>query len=160
MCHLNFLWELLELDSADFDGCVILPVAADNLVLFNATVFKNREFRMASLGNDFADNLGLGGVRPGQKLLFVGSHGDHVPKRNLAAHFAGQGFHLDRIAGSNPVLFPTTSNNGVHRPSRHKSETPIIRTSGLNVNDWLAECQTPFKWPRFSPLPVFDFPCY
>jgi hypothetical protein len=34
-------------------------------------------------------------------------------------------------------LLSTTSNDGVHRPSRHKSETPIIRAGAMKVNDSL-----------------------
>jgi hypothetical protein len=126
--------EPLELNAADLDGCVILPVAADNLVLLDAAVFEYREFRMPTLRNDFAGNFGFSGIRSGQKFLFIGSHGDHVAKGNGAAHFAGQGFHLDRIPGRNPVLLPTSSDHGVHRPSRRKSETLIIRMVSLLVN--------------------------
>ena len=59
---------------------------------------------MASLLDDLADDFCLRGIRAGQKLLFVRRHGDHVAKRDFAAHFAGQGFHLNRVAGRYPVL--------------------------------------------------------
>jgi hypothetical protein len=111
----QFPLELLELDSADFDGRIILPVAADNLVLLDATVFEYREFRMAPLRNDFAHDLGLRGVRPVKNFFSSVPTASTSPKV-IPAHFARQGFHLDRIPGRNPVLLPTTSNDGVHRP--------------------------------------------
>src|ERR1700674_437473 len=109
---------------------------------------------MTPLRNDFARDLGLGGLRSGQKFLFVGSHGDYVPKRDLTAHFARQGLNLDGISGRDPVLLSPSSNDGVHRPSRRNSETPIIRTGGLKVNDWFARIANWFRGGRNENLPA------
>ena len=109
--------ELLELDAADLNGGVVLPVAADNLVLLDAAILENGELRMASLLDDLAGYLRLSRIRPRQKLVSIGGDADHVAKRDLAAHFSGQRLDLNRLPGRNPVLFPTTTNHGVHHPS-------------------------------------------
>jgi hypothetical protein len=134
MCHKYSLWSPLELDAADFNGRIVLAVAAGDLVLAARLKFEDRNFRMAPLRDDLANNLHLRGVGPGQKFLFVGPHGQDVSKGYFPAYLAGQGFHLDGVPGRYPILFVSTSNDGVHRPSRDKSETLIIRMVSLHVN--------------------------
>src|SRR5271165_935346 len=134
MCHWNSLWSSLELDAADFNGSVVLPVAADDLVLLGPAILIDNQFRMTPVRNDLAHDFGLRGVRPGHKFLFIGAHGQHVGKRDRAAHIARQGFDLDGVSRRYPVLLCSTSNDGVHRPSRYKSETLIIWMVRAGVN--------------------------
>src|SRR5258706_1372699 len=116
----------LELDAADLDGGIVLPVTVADLVLVRRLEFENHDFRVPPLLDDFSHDFRFRGVRSGQKLLFVGAHGQHFAKGDFPAYFAGKSFHLHGVTWRHTVLFASTSNDGVHRPSRCKSETTII----------------------------------
>ena len=147
----KFPLDLLELNAADLHGSIVLPVAAADLVLVRGLKFEDRDFRMAPLRNNLAHDFGLRGLRPCQKILFVGAHGKYVTKRDVSAHLARQAFDLHRVPRCNPVLLCSTSNDGVHRPSTCKSETFIIRMVIVGVNAQLALCRTSFKMSPFLP---------
>src|SRR5258708_16405743 len=142
----------LEFDAADLDGGIVLPVTVADLVLVRRLEFENHDFRMPPLLDDFSHDFRFRGVRSGQKLLFVGAHGQHFAKGDLPAHFAGQSFHLHGVSWRHTVLFASTTNDGVHRPSRCKSETTIIGGIPKSVNERFNWMATQFeKWP---PLPA------
>src|SRR5882762_8541432 len=127
-------WSSLELDTADFDGRIVLAVAAADFVLAARLKFEDRDFRMPPLRDDFSDNFRFRGVRSGQKFLLVGAHCQHVFKGNLPAQLAGKRFDLHGVARRHTILFAATSNDGVHRPSMCKSEALIIGVVLLKVN--------------------------
>src|ERR1700704_242405 len=131
-------WSSLKLDAADLDGRIVLPVTPADLVLAARLKFENRDFRMPPLRDDFSNDFRLRGVGSGQKLLLVGPHGQHVFKGNLPADLAGKGFDLHGVARRHTILFAATSNDGVHRPSICRSETPIIGVVLPKVNAQVA----------------------
>jgi hypothetical protein len=57
--HYRIHFKNLQLDVADFDGSVILPVATLNLVLIGLLVLQNGELLGASLFYNLAGNGGL-----------------------------------------------------------------------------------------------------
>src|SRR6266478_4192511 len=70
----------LEFDAANLDGGIVLPVTVADLVLVRRLEFENHDFRVPPLLDDFSHDFRFRGVRSGQKLLFVGAHGQHFAK--------------------------------------------------------------------------------
>src|SRR5277367_968259 len=89
MCHDK---PLRNLNVADFDRGVILPVAALDIVLTARLVLQSEHFRAAILGHDLADDFGLGDVGVGSEFLVVVAHGENFVKSDLAADFAFEPF--------------------------------------------------------------------
>src|SRR5713101_5531362 len=116
-----------KFDVADLHGGVVLPVAANDLVLLGPPIFHDRQLGVARLRDDFAGYLGLGGVSAGDELLLVVVYGQHVGKSHLGAHLAGQALNLDGFAWGDAVLLAPAADDGVHEASRCNPETTIIR---------------------------------
>ena len=146
----------LELDAADFNGGIILPVTAGDLVLAARLEFQDRDFRMTPLRDDLADNFRFRGIGSGQKSLLFGAHGQHVFKGDLPAHLARKSFYLHGVARRHTILFVATTNDGVHRSSRCRSETTIIGGGPLSVNAQVAQVAqvvTQFETKRALSVP-------
>src|SRR5580692_10776777 len=111
MCHGK---PLRNLDVADFDRGVILPVAALDIVLTARLVLQSEHFRTAILGDDLADDLSLGDVRAGCKFLVVVAHGEHFVKSDLAADFALEPLDANGLTWLDAILLPPSANYGVH----------------------------------------------
>src|SRR2546422_2581848 len=93
----------------DLHGSIVLPVAANNLVLFGPAVFHDRQLRVTPLFDDLANDLGLRGLRAGQQLLLVGANRQDIFKGDLAANLAGQALDLDSLARCDTVLLVATA---------------------------------------------------
>src|SRR5271156_3769444 len=114
MCHGK---PLRNLDVADFDRGVILPVAALDIVLTARLVLQSEHFRTAILGHDLADDFGLGDVGAGSEFLVVVAHGEHFIESDLAADFALEPLDANGLAGLDAILLSTSANYGVHAAS-------------------------------------------
>src|SRR5580704_8011185 len=114
MCHGK---PLRNLDVADFDRGVILPVAALDVVLTARLILQSEHLRTAILGDDLADDLGLGNVRARSEFLVVVAHGEHFVKSDLAADFALEPLDADGLAGLDAILLSPSANYGVHAAS-------------------------------------------
>src|SRR5260221_5511974 len=89
--------DCLQFDAADLDRSIVLPVTVADLVLVRRLEFENHDFRMPPLLDDFSHDFRFRGVWSGQKLLFVGAHGQHFAKGDFPAYFAGKSFHLHGV---------------------------------------------------------------
>src|SRR5580658_1944978 len=108
---------LTEGDFVDFYGCIILPMAAPNLVLAASLKLQDDHLGVSVLGDDLSSDFGSHGVLAGHELLLVVAHGQHFAESDLFAQFARQRFHLYGLARRHTILLTTTANHGVHLPS-------------------------------------------
>src|SRR5271156_4126314 len=114
MCHGK---PLRNLNVADFDRGVILPVAALDIVLTARLVLQSEHFGAAILGHDLADDLSLGNVRARSEFLVVVAHGEHFIKSDLAADLALEPLDANGLAGLDAILLSPSANYGVHAAS-------------------------------------------
>src|ERR1700723_3772035 len=115
LCAMKF--PLRNLDVADLNGSVILPVPAQNIVLPARFILQRLQFRTAALFHNLADDLNFRDIFSRDKLLLVRVHRDHIFKRDLAAQFSFERFHAYRLARLHAVLLSPTANHGVHAAS-------------------------------------------
>src|ERR1700691_399404 len=114
MCHSK---PLRNLNIADFDRSVMLPVAALDIVLTARLVLQSEHLRPAILGDDFADDFCLGNVCAGSEFLVVVADGEHFIESNLAADFALEPLDANGLAGLDAILLSPSANYGVHAAS-------------------------------------------
>src|ERR1700683_4131347 len=114
MCH---EYPLRNLDVANLNGGVILPVAALNVVLPARFILQHPQSRAAALLYDFADYLHFRDVGGGNELLFIRAYGQHVFERYLAAQLSFERLHADGLARLDAILLSPTANYGVHAAS-------------------------------------------
>src|SRR5215468_5780686 len=117
----------LQLDVADFDGGEVLTVAALNLILVGLLILQHGDLGAAALADDLAGHAGLRGVGAKQNLLVVGVHRQNSPELDLFAHFTGNPFHTNGVAGSDTILLSPGLDDGVHHSSKSSRQTPIIQ---------------------------------
>src|SRR6202165_3600373 len=122
----------LELDIADLDGRVILPVATLNLVLIGLLELEDGDFLGASLRDDLTGHGRFGSVRTQNYLFFVGVDGKNRTERDFFAHFSRNPLNTNGVAGRDAILLSPGLNDGVHLPSKSLRQTPIIGVSGPN----------------------------
>src|SRR5713101_6119980 len=109
---------MLELNIADFDGRVILPVAARNFVLIALLELEHGELLAASLRHDLAAHGSFAGIGAHYHLLFVRVDGQDGAKVHFFPYLAIDPLNADGVAGRDAVLLSPGLNNGVHRSSK------------------------------------------
>src|SRR5580698_5045086 len=119
-------FRLGKLNVADFDGCVVLSVAAQNLVLACFLELHDLELGAAHVGDDLAGHLGLGDSCARNNLLFVRTDRENFVKRHFAANVALQALDANLFARHGAVLLASTANYGVHASSHPILETSIV----------------------------------
>src|SRR5580693_469791 len=107
MCHGK---PLRDLDVADFDRGVILPVAALDIVLTARLVLQSEHFRAAILGHDLADDFGLGDGGTGGEFLIVVAHGENFIESDFAADLAFEPLNANGLSRLDAVLLSTSAN--------------------------------------------------
>src|SRR5260370_18008943 len=129
MCHYVILFKKtagltpaecdgLQLDIADFDGRVVLPVAARNLVLIALLELEHGKLLAAALRDDLATHGSLAGIGAQQNLLVVRVDGQDGAKVHFFPYLAINPLNADDVAGCDAVLLPPGLNNGVHQSSK------------------------------------------
>src|SRR6266446_10140429 len=122
----------LQLDIADFDRGVILPVAARNLVLIALLELEHGELLAAALRDDFAAHGSFAGIGARYHLLVVHVDGQDRAKIHFFPYFAIHPLDTDGVAGRDAILLSPGLNNGVHLSSKPLRQTLIIRVPGRN----------------------------
>jgi hypothetical protein len=106
----------LQLDFADFDGGVILAMAAGDFVLIAFLEFQDLDLFGAALRNDLAADDRLGGVIASDNFLvaLAGMHGQNLAECHLFPDVTRDALNADGVAGRDTVLLSPGLNHGVH----------------------------------------------
>src|SRR6185312_8155157 len=115
-----------KLDIADFDRCVILAMATQDLILPRLFEFHNLELWSADVRDNLSGYFGLSDSRARNNLLFVGADRENLVKSDVAADLSIQALDADCLARHGAILLPPTTNYGVHAASQQSCETSIV----------------------------------
>src|SRR5262252_5531725 len=126
MCHESNPLAELQLDFADLDGSVVLPVASLNLVLVGLLVLQNGKFLCAALLHDLARDSSFARIGSCQHLFVVGMYGQHGSKLHLLAHIALHPLDADGVSRRDTILLSPGLYDGVHLSSKRLRQTTII----------------------------------
>src|ERR1700730_18502363 len=109
---------LCELDAADLDGRVALPMAALNLVLSAGLELQYLELRTAYVLQDPSGHLGSRNRFAEGNFLVITPDGNDAFKYDLAADLSLDSLDLNRLTRLDTVLLAATANHRVHAASR------------------------------------------
>src|SRR5580704_6950860 len=127
MCHDSIPLDDLQLDLADLNGRIVLPVAPLNLVLVGLLELQNGELLRPALLHDLARDAGRRRIRSRHNLLVVSVYRQHGPEFHLLAHVTLDPLNTDGVARCDTILLSPGLYNGVHLSSKAYRQTIIIR---------------------------------